>query len=331
MSNIKTFWPTWLYWLKSWIPFGVCLIGIAYFGISENLGTSKQNEAIGFIIVVTTLYLFLLISFAFKHLTISEEGLYVRTPFKSYFWPKEQIQAVTFYLKGNDSDQDHFMGIYTAEEEQAINLQAYDFEAVEDKLEEWLGAEHIGMQAVRQIERFVKAREEADIEAQRDGESKEYAGGAVSVMYFFSLIGLSLLFLGLGYAITRFELPLVGYGVIGLASLWLIWWILLYGKVYINRDHVIYYRWGRTEMVWWREVEHVDFSYRYIVFHTPRSRLVVPGPRFWNLKSIKKMLTVYMRQLNERQIYARGSTYLVRPASKNTVTDRAFPTPQIAE
>ncbi|MEM7801271.1 MAG: hypothetical protein AAF633_18910 [Chloroflexota bacterium] len=324
MSDIKTFWPTWLYWFKSWIPFGLCLIGVAYFGISDNLGTPTQTRAIGASIVMITIYLFLLIAFAFKHLSISDEGLYVRTPFKSYFWPKEQIAAVTFYLAGKDSDKEHYMTIYTAEEQNKLNLQAFDFEGVEDELEDWLGRERIGIQAARQIERFVKAREEADIETQRDGESKAYTGGSVSLLFFFSLTGLSLLFMGLGYAVTRFEFPIVGYGIIGLTFFWLVWWILLYGRVYINRDHVIYYRWGRTEMVWWRDVRSVDFSYRYIVLHTQQGRLVIPGPRFWDLKKIKKMLTIYIRQMNERQIYSKGTSYFIRPPSRNAVTNQTF-------
>ena len=320
MIEQQVFRPTQMYWLKTWLPFLIAWLVILVLGMQQIMNTEKFDNALSFAIF-SCLFLFALMSAIYrKQFIVTSQGLFVQTVRKSYYWSWEQITAVHIYATGKESKPMLFLS--TEEENYRFEIHAFDEAELEDAITAQIGQDMVGVGAYRETEKYQKAKEDKEHNLQLHGESKKYVGGAVNnLLYIYALIlGGTPAGIGLMFAVAEnwvFSILFLALAPVGFLRP-----LLLAGDFYMNRDHIVCRRPWQTHMMWWRDVEQVEVSLRTIVFRGSDKCLVCPGLLFWRKQSAQKLLFIFSRQIEERQIYARPRDFFSLPRNKNVKTNR---------
>ena len=317
MTQYKTFRPTGIYWLKTWAPIGFAWIVLAVMGVRQNIGTPTLNRAISFSVFVTVIFVGLIVLNARRQIVLTAQGLLIQTFRKSFYWPWDQITAVDFYAIGSESKPRLF--ISTERYNYKFNIHLYAQDDLEDAITERMGIDMVGIGAYEATEKYQRAKERYEQTLKRIGESQKFIGGHVNnLLYTYALVlgigffALSLLFLALeSWFLASLFLLLAVYGFVRQLS--------LSGEFYMNRNHIVCkHPWPwKTNMMWWRDVESVDVSMRYLVFRGRGKCMVAPGWLFWKANALKKLDYIFYHQIKEREIYIRPLDVFSIPRNKN--------------
>jgi len=249
MQQEYFFKPRIQYWLTQWLPIFIAVITICTMGVRNNLNTPTSDRAIGFSIFLISALLLIFIRFTRQKIHISASHLTIYTARHSYFWPKEQIEAIDFKLDGKEN-QPH---LYVSTDQQGfnINISAFDSDAVEEAFENWIGLENIGTGAVQTAERYKREQEQKNLVLSQEGENEEYLGGPLSRLFVIHNVMVIIALIVIGLLFFQFDLWPLGVLLLIFTAIWLVRCILFYGSVYMNHDHIVFLNWGKQEMIRW--------------------------------------------------------------------------------
>lgn len=312
--------PTLRYWLKEDAISTLVILGAMGYAIYFNWGADKFYTVLLIVSIITFLVLLRVFRYWNRLIRLTADGMIMRTKLNSFFWTKSQIEAADFYLSGKEDDVPYML-LCTDQNEHEFSLAAYNSDDVEDGMETWLGRELIGEEAVKQSQRRKLQLQKRVMEWNEYGNSEQFVGGRISRAYFLHLFLVPFFMAILGTIFLVAGAPLwfsVMFFVV--AVLWLVGMGGQYGSVFMNRDHIVTKRWGRTSALAWRDVEHVEYMDTNIVFVAGDKRLVAPGHLYWAESYKMKMSAIYGRQMNQRKIYVTGETHAIPPNNRGVKT-----------
>lgn len=320
MIEEQVFRPTLSYWIKedALTTFGV--LGLMGYAVYFNWGAAKFNTILIIAVVVSLLVLLRVFRYWNRLIRLTADGMIMRTRLNSHFWTKSQIEAADFFLAGEKDDRPSML-ICTDQNEYQFNLSPYNSDKVEDGMELWLGTELIGDEAVKQSQRRKLQVQKRVMELNEYGDSEAFVGGRVSRVYFLHLFIIPVFMGILGTIFLVAGAPLwfsIMFFVV--AALWLVSMAMQYGSVFMNRDHIVTKRWGRTSALAWDDVEHIEYMDTNIVFVAGEKRLIAPGRVYWAESYKTKISAIYTRQMKQREIYVTGKTHVIPPNNRGVKT-----------